>query len=142
VAKYSPIDINRFRVPPARQLSLERHDPTDTIRSSQRWNPASAPETCAPALRADGTALRAKSLVGAFIFQAMDGRGRTARSKTSRGLDPKSTQVYTFKSPSSEELKHDFMWRCMKALPERGRIDLQPVAYEEVLHLACPSGAD
>src|SRR5207248_8370295 len=58
-----------------------------------------------------------------FIFQAMDGAGKDSAIKhVMRGLDPKSTQVYSFKSPSTEELKHDFIWRCMKALPERGRI--------------------
>src|SRR5262245_7411193 len=51
-----------------------------------------------------------------------------------RGLDPKATQVYSFKTPSPEELKHDFMWRCLKNLPERGRIGIfNRSYYEEVL---------
>jgi polyphosphate kinase 2 (PPK2 family) len=51
-----------------------------------------------------------------------------------RGLDPKATQVFSFKVPSQEELKHDFMWRCLKSLPERGRIGIfNRSYYEEVL---------
>ena len=70
-----------------------------------------------------------------FIFQAMDGAGKDSAIKhVMRGLDPKSTQVYSFKVPSTEELKHDFMWRCMKGLPERGRIGIfNRSYYEDVL---------
>ena len=81
------------------------------------------------------------------IFQAMDGAGKDSAIKhVMRGLDPKSTQVYGFKVPSTEELKHDFMWRCMKALPERGRIGIfNRSYYEDVLvtrvHPELPRGA-
>ena len=70
-----------------------------------------------------------------FIFQAMDGAGKDSAIKhVMRGLDPKATQVYSFKTPSPEELKHDFMWRCMKSLPERGRIGIfNRSYYEDVL---------
>ena len=65
----------------------------------------------------------------------MDGAGKDSAIKhVLRGLDPKSTQVYSFKTPSPEELKHDFMWRCLKNLPERGRIGIfNRSYYEEVL---------
>jgi PPK2 family polyphosphate:nucleotide phosphotransferase len=50
------------------------------------------------------------------------------------GLDPKSTQVFAFRAPSTEELNHDFMWRCMTRMPERGRIGIfNRSYYEEVL---------
>jgi len=70
-----------------------------------------------------------------LIFQAMDGAGKDSAIKhVLSGLDPKSTQVFGFKLPSSEELKHDFMWRCMKSLPERGRIGIfNRSYYEDVL---------
>src|SRR5258705_13100522 len=70
-----------------------------------------------------------------FVFQAMDGAGKDSAIKhVMRGLDPKATQVFSFKTPSSEELQHDFMWRCMKSLPERGRIGIfNRSYYEEVL---------
>jgi PPK2 family polyphosphate:nucleotide phosphotransferase len=50
------------------------------------------------------------------------------------GVNPQGVHVTSFKAPSSEELDHDFMWRCMKALPERGRIGIfNRSYYEEVL---------
>jgi PPK2 family polyphosphate:nucleotide phosphotransferase len=50
------------------------------------------------------------------------------------GVNPQGCQVYSFKNPSSEELDHTFLWRCMKALPERGRIGIfNRSYYEEVL---------
>ena len=70
-----------------------------------------------------------------LIFQAMDAAGKDSAIKhVMRGLDPKATQVFSFKAPSDEELDHDFMWRCLKALPERGRIGVfNRSYYEEVL---------
>ena len=70
-----------------------------------------------------------------LVFQAMDAAGKDSAIKhVMRGLDPKATQVFSFKAPSDEELDHDFMWRCLKALPERGRIGVfNRSYYEEVL---------
>jgi PPK2 family polyphosphate:nucleotide phosphotransferase len=70
-----------------------------------------------------------------LVFQAMDAAGKDSAIKhVMRGLDPKATQVFTFKAPSHEELDHDFMWRCLKVLPERGRIGIfNRSYYEEVL---------
>jgi len=70
-----------------------------------------------------------------LIFQAMDAAGKDSAIKhVMRGLDPKATQVYSFKAPSAEELDHDYMWRCFKALPERGRVGIfNRSHYEEVL---------
>ncbi len=70
-----------------------------------------------------------------LIFQALDAAGKdgTIRAVMS-GVNPQGTQVYSFKSPSSEELDHDFMWRIQRALPERGRIGIfNRSHYEEVL---------
>src|SRR5213075_3211758 len=50
------------------------------------------------------------------------------------GVNPQGTQVFSFKGPSAEELDHDYLWRCYKALPERGRIGIfNRSYYEEVL---------
>jgi PPK2 family polyphosphate:nucleotide phosphotransferase len=135
VAK-SSLDINRFRVPGRGRFTLASRDPADT----------------APYESSDGTrkvlAKRVHQLVELsdllyaqsrwsvlFIFQAMDGAGKDSAIKhVLRGLDPRATQVYSFKTPSQEELKHDFMWRCLKSLPERGRIGIfNRSYYEEVL---------
>ena len=136
VAKNVVIDTNRFRIPSRGKFSLDSRDPADT----------------APFETSDGTgrllAKRVHQLVDLadrlyaqsrwsvlFIFQAMDGAGKDSAIKhVLRGLDPKATQVYSFKTPSEEELKHDFMWRCLKSLPERGRIGIfNRSYYEEVL---------
>ena len=70
-----------------------------------------------------------------LIFQALDAAGKdsTIRAVTS-GVNPAGFQVNSFKSPSSEELDHDFLWRTAKRLPERGRIGIfNRSYYEEVL---------
>jgi PPK2 family polyphosphate:nucleotide phosphotransferase len=70
-----------------------------------------------------------------IIFQAMDAAGKdgTIRHVMS-GINPQGCQVYTFKRPSTEELDHNFLWRSMKALPERGRIGIfNRSYYEDVL---------
>jgi PPK2 family polyphosphate:nucleotide phosphotransferase len=67
-----------------------------------------------------------------LIFQAMDAAGKDGAIKhVMSGIDPQGCQVYSFKSPSSEELDHDFLWRTSKALPERGRIGIFNRSYYE-----------
>ncbi len=70
-----------------------------------------------------------------LIFQAMDAAGKDGVIKhIMSGVNPQGCQVYSFKTPSQEELDHDYMWRSMKALPERGRIGIfNRSYYEEVL---------
>ena len=70
-----------------------------------------------------------------LIFQAMDAAGKDGAIKhVMSGINPQGCQVFAFKSPSSEELDHDYLWRCMKTLPERGRIGIfNRSYYEEVL---------
>jgi PPK2 family polyphosphate:nucleotide phosphotransferase len=69
------------------------------------------------------------------IFQAMDAAGKDSAIKhVMSGVNPQGCQVFSFKSPSTEELDHDYLWRCMRALPERGRIGIfNRSYYEEVL---------
>ncbi len=69
------------------------------------------------------------------MFQAMDAAGKDGTIKhVTSGVDPTGIQVYSFKAPSNEELDHDFLWRCLKSLPERGRIGVfNRSYYEEVL---------
>ncbi len=70
-----------------------------------------------------------------LIFQAMDAAGKDGAIKhVLSGVNPQGCQVYSFKSPSAEELDHDFLWRTSKSLPERGRIGIfNRSYYEEVL---------
>jgi PPK2 family polyphosphate:nucleotide phosphotransferase len=70
-----------------------------------------------------------------LIFQAMDAAGKDGAIKhVMSGINPQGCQVASFKAPSSQELDHDFLWRCQRELPERGRIGIfNRSYYEEVL---------
>ena len=70
-----------------------------------------------------------------LVFQAMDAAGKDSTIKhVMSGINPQGCQVFSFKQPSSEELDHDFMWRYVQHLPERGRIGIfNRSYYEEVL---------
>jgi PPK2 family polyphosphate:nucleotide phosphotransferase len=70
-----------------------------------------------------------------IILQAMDAAGKDGTiSHVMSGVNPQGCQVYSFKKPSTEELDHTFLWRCMKSLPERGRIGIfNRSYYEDVL---------
>ncbi len=67
-----------------------------------------------------------------LIFQAMDAAGKDGAIKhVMSGVNPQGCQVYSFKAPTSEDLDHDYLWRCMKCLPERGRIGIFNRSYYE-----------
>jgi PPK2 family polyphosphate:nucleotide phosphotransferase len=67
-----------------------------------------------------------------LIFQAMDAAGKDGAIKhVMSGINPQGCQVYSFKGPSSEDLDHDYLWRCVKHLPERGRIGIFNRSYYE-----------
>jgi PPK2 family polyphosphate:nucleotide phosphotransferase len=70
-----------------------------------------------------------------LIFQAMDAAGKDSTIKhVMSGVNPQGCQVFAFKQPSLEELDHDFMWRYVIRMPERGRIGIfNRSYYEEVL---------
>ena len=69
------------------------------------------------------------------ILQAMDGAGKdSVIAHVTSGVNPQGVDVFNFKQPSAEELGHDFLWRCSKVLPLRGRIGIfNRSYYEEVL---------
>ena len=67
-----------------------------------------------------------------LMFQAMDAAGKDSAIKhVMSGVNPQGCQVFSFKSPTSEELNHDYLWRCLKCLPERGRIGIFNRSYYE-----------
>jgi len=67
-----------------------------------------------------------------LMFQAMDAAGKDGAIKhVMSGVNPQGCQVFSFKSPTSEELNHDYLWRCLKCLPERGRIGIFNRSYYE-----------
>jgi PPK2 family polyphosphate:nucleotide phosphotransferase len=70
-----------------------------------------------------------------LVFQGMDTSGKDGTiGHVMHGVNPQGCQVYSFKSPSAEELSHDFLWRCSKRLPRSGQIGIfNRSHYEEVL---------
>jgi len=67
-----------------------------------------------------------------LIFQAMDAAGKDGTIKhVMSGVNPQGCQVFSFKSPTSEDLDHDFLFRCMKCLPNRGNIGIFNRSYYE-----------
>jgi PPK2 family polyphosphate:nucleotide phosphotransferase len=127
---------DHFIVPPGKKIRLKDYDPGFTSHYKNK-NEASAK------LRKDIQQLAelqymlyAQNTYGLLIIlQAMDTAGKdgTIRHVMS-GVNPQGTQVHSFKAPSAEELDHDFLWRSMKALPERGGIGIfNRSYYEEVL---------
>jgi PPK2 family polyphosphate:nucleotide phosphotransferase len=70
-----------------------------------------------------------------LMFQAMDAAGKDGAIKhVMSGINPQGCQVFSFKSPTSDDLEHDYLWRCLKCLPNRGNIGIfNRSYYEEVL---------
>jgi PPK2 family polyphosphate:nucleotide phosphotransferase len=67
-----------------------------------------------------------------LIFQAMDAAGKDGAIKhVMTGINPQGCQVFSFKAPTSDDLDHDYLWRCMRCLPERGRIGIFNRSYYE-----------
>ena len=67
-----------------------------------------------------------------LIFQGMDASGKDSAIKSVfEGVNPQGCEVYSFKQPTSHELDHDFLWRCVIALPQRGRIGIFNRSYYE-----------
>ena len=67
-----------------------------------------------------------------LIFQAMDAAGKDGAIKhVMSGVNPQGCDVYSFKAPSAEDLDHDYLWRCMKCLPNRGHIGIFNRSYYE-----------
>jgi PPK2 family polyphosphate:nucleotide phosphotransferase len=137
--------IERIRVEPGERFRLKDHDPARMVaRALDRLGGKEQLEARAKkVLRKNLEDLaEAQELLWAndtyailIVLQAMDAAGKdgTIRHVMS-GLNPQGCDVRNFKQPSSEDLDHTFLWRCQKAVPERGRIGIfNRSYYEDVL---------
>jgi PPK2 family polyphosphate:nucleotide phosphotransferase len=127
-----------FRVTNGRRFRLRDIDPRDTLKftSKDKDRAEDALEWGVEALAHYQDMLYAQDRWSVLlVFQAMDAAGKDGAIKhVMSGINPQGCQVYSFKTPSSEELDHDYLWRCSKAVPERGRIGIfNRSYYEEVL---------
>src|SRR5438093_9199654 len=130
------MDIDRFRVRPGRKVDLRRYDAADTGPFRHKQSAIGKLERGLERLVKLQEVLYAEDRWAALlIFQGMDASGKDSAIKhVMSGLNPQGTQVFSFKRPSDEELDHDYLWRTVKALPERGRIGIfNRSYYEEVL---------
>lgn len=124
-----------FRVSDGRRFRLKEVDPGDTLQFTSEDKPRARE---ALAMGIDVLATLQDMLYAQdrwsvlLIFQAMDAAGKDGAIKhVMSGVNPQGCQVYSFKAPTSEDLDHDYLWRCMKCLPERGRIGIFNRSYYE-----------
>jgi PPK2 family polyphosphate:nucleotide phosphotransferase len=126
---------DRYRITDGKKFRLKNFDPDDTSGFDKADKP-----------RAQEGLLWGQQMIGELqeklyaqdcwavllIFQAMDAAGKDSAIKhVLSGVNPQGCEVHSFKEPSSEELDHDFLWRCTKRLPERGRIGIFNRSYYE-----------
>jgi PPK2 family polyphosphate:nucleotide phosphotransferase len=128
----------RFRITKGGRFRLKDIDPGDTLDFGSEDKPRAkeALVNGVHALAALQDVLYAQDRWGVLlVFQAMDAAGKDGTIKhVMSGVNPQGCEVTSFKGPSSEDLDHDFLWRCMKYVPERGRIGIfNRSYYEEVL---------
>jgi PPK2 family polyphosphate:nucleotide phosphotransferase len=126
-----------YRVTDGNKFQLKDVDPADTA-----WLKAEHKDEAKDALK-DGVEAIAglQEMLYAqdkwavlLIFQAMDAAGKDGAIKhVMSGVNPQGCQVFSFKAPTSEDLDHDFLWRCLRRLPERGRIGVFNRSYYEEL---------
>jgi PPK2 family polyphosphate:nucleotide phosphotransferase len=127
-----------WRVDDGRKFRLKDVDPGDTSGFRSRAKPKAEKELEAGILALEELQdkLYAQDRWAVLlIFQAMDAAGKDGAIKhVMSGVNPQGCQVASFKAPSNEELDHDFLWRCNRQLPERGRIGIfNRSYYEDVL---------
>jgi len=128
-----------FRVSKGKDFRLKDIDPNDTLEFTKEADKPRAKEALELGV---ATLAELQSKLYAqdkwailLIFQAMDAAGKDGAIKhVMSGVNPQGCQVYSFKSPTSDDLDHDYLWRCMKRLPNRGYIGIfNRSYYEEVL---------
>lgn len=124
-----------YRVSEGKNFRLSKFDPADTggLGEEDKTRAKEALRQGVEALSELQSMLYAQNKWAVLlVFQAMDAAGKDGTIKhVMSGVNPQGCQVYSFKAPSHEELDHDFLWRCMKALPERGRIGIFNRSYYE-----------
>jgi PPK2 family polyphosphate:nucleotide phosphotransferase len=124
-----------FRITDGKTFRLKDVDPADTLGYGSEDKPR-AKQALAMGIEALAELqdrLYAQDCWAVLlIFQAMDAAGKDGTIKhVMSGVNPQGCEVFSFKAPSAEDLDHDFLWRCMKRLPERGRIGIFNRSYYE-----------
>ena len=130
------VNHDHFLVPPGKKISLKNYDPEFTSHYKDKDEASVKLRKDVRRLAKYQNILYAQNTYAVLVMlQAMDTAGKDGVIRhVMSGVNPQGTQVHSFKAPSAEELSHDFLWRNMKALPERGGIGIfNRSYYEEVL---------
>ena len=124
-----------YAVTDGRKFRLRDVDPGDTgaLRSGDKERAQEALQTGIQALAKLQDMLYAQDRWALLlVFQAMDAAGKDGAIKhVMSGVNPQGCQVTAFKTPTADDLDHDFLWRCLRNLPERGRIGIFNRSYYE-----------
>lgn len=130
------IDVEQFQVKAKEKVSLKKRltDVAPFYHSKEQYQECLT-EQIERLSALQGLLYANNSYAVLLIFQAMDAAGKDGVIKhVLSGINPQGCEVYSFKHPSAEELDHDFLWRSVRRLPERGRIGIfNRSYYEEVL---------
>jgi PPK2 family polyphosphate:nucleotide phosphotransferase len=124
-----------FRVTDGKGFRLKDFDPSETIHLDSEDKPR-AKEALASGIEAlaelqDKLYAQDRWAV-LLVFQAMDAAGKDGTIKhVMSGVNPTGCQINSFKAPSSDDLDHDFLWRCIKSVPRRGQIGIFNRSYYE-----------
>lgn len=130
------VKIKNFLVPPGRKVDLKDYDTSYTGDYKNKTDALEELEADIQELMKLQDVLYAQdSYALLIVIQGLDASGKDSAIKhIMSGVNPQGCQVTSFKAPSAEELDHDYLWRCMKAMPERGKIGIfNRSHYEEVL---------
>src|ERR1035438_1744076 len=124
-----------YRITKGGKFRLKDNDPGDTMgfKSEAKLRAGEALALGVQVLAELQDVLYAQDKWGVLlIFQAMDAAGKDGAIKhVMSGVNPQGCQVHSFKSPSAEDLDHDYLWRAMKCLPNRGNIGIFNRSYYE-----------
>ncbi len=130
------MNIEKFIVPEGKRLNLKNH-PTDFTSDyvDKRQAVEDLQKNVERLSKLQDVLYAQNNHALLIIFQAMDAAGKDGAIKhVMSGLNPQGCEVTSFKQPSAEEVDHDFLWRSMKRIPERGRIGIfNRSYYEDVL---------
>jgi PPK2 family polyphosphate:nucleotide phosphotransferase len=120
-------------VPPGKKIDLQDYDPKDTGKFDNKESAQTKLAANIIELAEHQNILYAQNKFAVLIiFQAMDAAGKDSTIKhVMSGINPQGCQVYSFKTPSTEELDHDYLWRTHRCIPERGRIGIFNRSYYE-----------
>lgn len=115
-----------FIVTGDKEIKLKDYDPNYTGRFGTKEDAKSRLKRSKKELKIMQEVLYAQSTHGLLlVIQGMDTAGKDSTVKyVMSGINPMGCQVHAFKAPSKEELNHDYLWRHMRVLPERGRIGI------------------